>query len=142
MDLTGHVNAGNITGTDLYTQTSNAGTGSNAVITGTGRVAPISASSKRYKDHISSVTLEQAMKVLDIPVINFKYKDGYLAKGDEMEGKQMPGFYAEDVYELIPEAIYHDKEGRVENWKERIILPLMLKVIQEQQHEIDELKRR
>lgn len=142
MDLTGHVNAGNITGTDLYTQTSNAGTGSNAVITGTGRVAPISASSKRYKDHISSVTLEQAMKVLDIPVINFKYKDGYLAKGDEMEGKQMPGFYAEDVYELIPEAIYHDKEGRVENWKERIILPLMLKVIQEQQHEIEELKRR
>ena len=142
MDLTGHVNAGNITGTDLYTQTSNAGTGSNAVITGTGRVAPISASSKRYKDHISSVTLEQAMKVLDIPVINFKYKDGYLAKGDEMEGKQMPGFYAEDVYGLIPEAIYHDKEGRVENWKERIILPLMLKVIQEQQHEIDELKRR
>lgn len=142
IDLTGHVNAGNITGTDLYTQTTNAGTGSNAVITGTGRVAPISASSKRYKDHISSVTLEQAMKVLDIPVINFKYKDGYLAKGDEMEGKQMPGFYAEDVYELIPEAIYHDKEGRVENWKERIILPLMLKVIQEQQHEIEELKRR
>lgn len=142
IDLTGHVNAGNITGTDLYTQTSNAGTGSNAVITGTGRVAPTTASSKRYKDHISSVTLEQAMKVLDIPVINFKYKEGYLAKGDEMEGKQMPGFYAEDVYGLIPEAIYHDREGRVENWKERIILPLMLKVIQEQQHEIDELKRR
>lgn len=142
IDLTGHVIAGNITGTDLYTQTSNAGTGSNAVITGTGRVAPTTASSKRYKDHISSVTLEQAMKVLDIPVINFKYKDGYLAKGDEMEGKQMPGFYAEDVYELIPEAIYHDKEGRVENWKERIILPLMLKVIQEQQHEIEELKKR
>lgn len=142
IDLTGHVNAGNITGTDLYTQTSNAGTGSNAVITGTGRVAPTTASSKRYKDHISSVTLEQAMKVLDIPVINFKYKEGYLAKGDEMEGKPMPGFYAEDVYGLIPEAIYHDREGRVENWKERIILPLMLKVIQEQQHEIDELKRR
>lgn len=142
IDLTGHVNAGNITGAELYTQTSNAGTGSNAVITGTGRVAPISASSKRYKDHISSVTLEQAMKVLDIPVINFKYKDGYLAKGDEMEGKPMPGFYAEDVYDLIPEAIYHDKEGRVENWKERIILPLMLKVMQEQQHEIEELKRR
>ena len=142
IDMTGHVNAGNITGAELYTQTSNAGTGSNAVITGTGRVAPISASSKRYKDHISSVTLEQAMKVLDIPVINFKYKDGYLAKGDEMEGKPMPGFYAEDVYDLIPEAIYHDKEGRVENWKERIILPLMLKVMQEQQHEIEELKRR
>ena len=142
MDLTGHVNAGNITGTDLYTQTSNAGTGSNAVITGTGRVAPISASSKRYKDHISSVTLEQAMKVLDIPVINFKYKDGYLAKGDEMEGKAIPGFYAEDIEGLVPIAVYHNKDGQVENWQERVILPLMLKVIQEQQHEIDELKRR
>lgn len=142
IDLTGHVNAGNITGTDLYTQTSNAGTGSNAVITGTGRVAPTTASSKRYKDHISSVTLEQAMKVLDIPVINFKYKDGYLVKGDEMEGKAIPGFYAEDIESLIPIAVYHNKDGQVESWLERIMIPLMLKVIQEQQHEIEELKRR
>lgn len=142
IDLTGHVNAGNITGSDLYTQTTNAGTGSNAVITGTGRVAPISASSKRYKDHISSVTLEQAMKVLDIPVINFKYKDGYLADGDEMEGEAIPGFYAEDIEGLVPVAVYHNKDGQVENWQERVILPLMLKIIQEQQHEIDELKRR
>ena len=117
------------------------GTGTIAVWSG-GELKGQSSSSRRYKDHVSSVTLEQAMKVLDIPVINFKYKDGYLAKGDEMEGKPMPGFYAEDVCELIPEAIYHDKEGRVENWKERIILPLMLKVIQEQQHRIEQLERR
>lgn len=101
-----------------------------------------SSSSKRYKDHVSSVDFEQAKKVLDIPVVNFKYKDGYLAKDDELNGKPMPGFYAEDVEKLIPEAVYHlgGIGGEVENWKERIILPLLLRVVQEQQKEIDELK--
>ena len=60
-------------------------------------------------------------------------------KDDEMVGVTMPGFYAEDVEKIIPEAVYH-KNGKVENWKERIILPLLLKVVQEQQKEIDELK--
>lgn len=101
-----------------------------------------SSSSKRYKDHVSSVDFEQAKKVLDIPVVNFKYKDGYLAKDDELNGKPMPGLYAEDVEKLIPEAVYHlgGIGGEVENWKERIILPLLLRVVQEQQKEIDELK--
>lgn len=101
-----------------------------------------SSSSKRYKDHVSSVDYEQAKKVLDIPVVNFKYKDGYLAKDDELNGKPMPGLYAEDVEKLIPEAVYHlgGIGGEVENWKERIILPLLLRVVQEQQKEIEELK--
>lgn len=101
-----------------------------------------SSSSKRYKDHVSSVDFEQAKKVLDIPVVNFKYKDGYLAKDDELNGKPMPGLYAEDVEKLIPEAVYHlgGIGGEVENWKERIILPLLLRVVQEQQKEINELK--
>lgn len=80
--------------------------------------------------------------MLNIPVVNFQYKDGYLEKGDEMEGKTMPGLYAEDVERCVPEGIYHNKEGKVENWKERILLPLMLRVIQDQQHRIEHLERR
>ena len=119
----------------------NSGSGTTAIWSG-GELRGQSSSSRRYKDHVSSVTLEEALKVLDIPVINFRYKDGYLADGDEMEGKAIPGFYAEDIEDLVPIAVYHNKDGQVENWQERVILPLMLKVIQEQQHEIDELKRR
>ena len=117
------------------------GTGTIAVWSG-GELKGQSSSSRRYKDHVSSVTLEEALRVLDIPVINFRYKDGYLADGDEMEGKTIPGFYAEDIEGLVPIAVYHNKDGKVENWQERVILPLMLKVIQEQQHRIEQLERR
>lgn len=142
IDLTGHVNAGNITGAELYTQTSNAGTGSNAVITGTGRIAPTSASSRRYKKDMGLVNVSQAREVLNVPVVNFQYKSGYLAEGDEKEGVTIPGFFAEDVERCIPEAVYHNKDGKVENWMERIMLPLMLRVIQDQQHRIEELERK
>jgi hypothetical protein len=75
-------------------------------------------------------------------VVNFQYKTGYLAKGDEKEGVTLPGFFAEDVERCIPEAVYHNKDGKVENWMERIMLPLMLRVIQDQQHRIEELERK
>jgi hypothetical protein len=98
------------------------------------------SSSKRYKNHVGDVTKEQAEAILDIPVINFIYKDGYLAEDDELCGKSIPGFYAEDIEELIPEAVYHDDDGQAENWNARILIPLLLKMTQEQQKEINELK--
>ena len=43
----------------------------------------------------------EAEKLLDIPVVWFKYKEGYLAKEDRFVDKPMPGFYAEDVYRVV-----------------------------------------
>ena len=142
INASGHIETlnSNIKGKEVYTLTSSTGTGDNAVITSSGRIAPASSSSRRYKIDRGKVELSEALKVLDIPVVKFSYKDGYLHEDDEMVGVTMPGFYAEDVAELIPEAIYHNKDGQIENWKERIILPLLLRVVQEQQKEIDELK--
>ena len=93
-------------------------------------VAYLSSSSKRYKDHIADMTLEEAQKILDIPVIWFKYKDGYLNKTDWLNGKKLPGFYAEDVYSIFPEAAQLNEEGKPEDWNFRILIPLMLKLIQ------------
>ena len=64
------------------------------------------------------------------------YKDAYLPETDELYRKPMPGLYAEDVGDVIPEAVFHNSCGKVENWKERILLPLMLRVIQEQEKRI------
>ena len=139
IDATGHINGGNITGSDLYTKTGSTAGGSTAVISSSGRVAPSSSSSKRYKIEKGYVDADKAKKLLDLPVIQFQYKDGYIEKGDELEHRIIPGFYAEDVENLIPEAVFH-KDGKVENWMERIILPLLLKLVQEQQKEINELK--
>lgn len=93
-------------------------------------VAYLSSSSKRYKHHIADMTLNEAKKILDVPVIWFKYKENYLSPTDWLNGKKLPGFYAEDVYSIFPEAAQLNEEGKPEDWNFRILIPLMLKLIQ------------
>ena len=93
-------------------------------------VAYLSSSSKRYKDHIADMTINEAKKILDVPVIWFKYKENYLSPTDWLNGKKLPGFYAEDVYSIFPEAAQLNEEGKPEDWNFRILIPLMLKLIQ------------
>ena len=93
-------------------------------------VAYLSSSSKRYKDHIGDMTLEEARKILDIPVIWFKYKDNYLSETDWLNGKKLPGFYAEDVYDCFPQATQLNENGEPEDWNFRVIIPAMLRLIQ------------
>jgi len=105
------------------------------------RLYIVSSSSKRYKDHLEYVDIDDASRILDIPVVKFKYKDGYLVDDDEFVGKPIYGLYAEDVEKVVPEAVFH-QEGKVENWKDRTILTLMLRVIQDQQKRIEELEKK
>jgi hypothetical protein len=93
-------------------------------------VAYLSSSAKRYKNHLSNMTLDEAEKILDIPVVWFNYKEGYLAEDDQMNGKPVPGMYAEDVAKYYPVGAYNNEEGLVENWNERMIIPAMLKLLQ------------
>ena len=90
----------------------------------------MSSSSKRYKKHVGDLTAEQAEKALDIPVVWFRYKKGYLEKNDYFCGKAIPGFYAEDVCKCIPEAVQINDDGTVEDWNYRILVPIMMKLIQ------------
>lgn len=107
---------------------------------GSVKLAHSTGSSKRYKNHVCDMTSEYARKILGITPIIFTYKDGYLMSGDECEGKEIPGFYAEDVEEHLPMGVFH-KDGLTENWKPDRLIPPMLKLIQDQQEEIDNLKR-
>ena len=93
-------------------------------------VCYLSSSSKRYKDHIADMTLNEAKKILDVPVIWFKYKENYLSPTDWLNGKKLPGFYAEDVYAALPEAAQINENGEPEDWNFRVIIPAMLKLIQ------------
>ena len=103
-------------------------------------VAYLSSSSKRYKNHVSDVSDEEALKILDIPVIKFKYKDGYLFPTDFLVDKEIPGFYAEDVEEINPILCQYNEDGSVEDWNYRTMIPYMLKTIQIQQKRIDDLQ--
>lgn len=105
-------------------------------------VAYLSSSSKRYKNHVSDVPDEEALKILDIPVIKFKYKDGYLFPTDFLVDKEIPGFYAEDVEEVNPILCQYNEDGSVEDWNYRTMIPYMLKTMQIQQKRIDDLEAR
>lgn len=94
-------------------------------------VLKLSSSSKRYKDHIGYMSTGEAEKILDIPVVWFKYKDGYLRSDDAFVGKPIPGFYAEDVEEHYPVAVQRNEDGSVEDWNYRTLIPAMMKLIQE-----------
>lgn len=105
-------------------------------------VYKLSSSSKRYKKHVKNMTSSEAERLLDIPVVWFEYNEGYLAPGDRFEGKPLPGFYAEDVYEAFPEGAMLNEDGQVEDWNYRTMIPAMMKLIQDQQETINSLNKR
>lgn len=107
---------------------------------GSARICTASSSSKRYKDHIAILKDSEAEKLLDIPVVWFKYKEGYLAKEDRFVDKPLPGFYAEDVYRAFPECAMINPDTSVEDWNYRTLIPPMLKLIQNLYKEVKILK--
>ena len=70
----------------------------------------------------------------------FRYKDGYLDESDGSANKFILGFIAEDVDEVFPEAVSYE-DGKAETWKERIMIPAMLKLIQEQNERLKKLEK-
>lgn len=90
------------------------------------------ASSKRYKHDIRSLTGSlEASKLLTVPVVQYIYNADYLSEEDARYGKYIPGFIAEDIAELYPIAVETDEEGRPEDWNIRLIVPPMLQLIQD-----------
>lgn len=124
----------------LYNLT--AVTGKTLGIASDRHVGTIASSSKRYKDSMGLVSTEDACKVLCLPVVRFKYKPGYLYKNDDLYNKTIPGFYAEEIDDILPEAVIHDEQGRPEDWNQRILIPLMLKLIQDMNKRIKELENK
>lgn len=100
-----------------------------------------SSSSKRYKDIGSDISEQEIEEWYNIEPTWAKYKDGYLVKGDENEGRYIPMFIAEDVEEYFPEATRH-ANGQVEDWNERIMIPAMFAMIKQQKAEIDMLNKK
>lgn len=111
---------------------------------GVGRLFKDTSSSKRYKDHIGYMEEEESEKLYSLPVVLFKYKEGYLPPEDQRYKATVPGFYAEDMAKYIPIAADYgdiDGESLPENWNDRYLIPYMVKCIQEQHKEIEILKR-
>lgn len=104
-----------------------------------GTVTRAASSSKRYKDIGDAISEMDIDNWYKIEPVWAKYKDGYLAEGDENEGRYLPMFIAEDVEEHFPQAATH-MNGQVEDWNYRMMIPAMFAMIKQQKCEIDNLK--
>lgn len=127
-----------------YANAPQTGGGDYVRIGSSGRIFRQGSSSIRYKNHIRYMNAKEAENLYNIPVVFFKYKDGYLAKDDPKIDEALPGFYAEDIAEYVPGAAdYKNIDGQrlPENWDSRYLIPYMVKCIQEQHKEIEILKR-
>lgn len=142
LDMTG----GSIIGTGqcsfAMTYSSTSSVAANTVVVSGGTLYRSTSSSKRYKHDITSKLSEDPEKLYDVEVRQYKYNDDYLSKDDQRYGKDIIGFIAEEVAEAMPGAVDYDDEGRPEMWNVHVIVPAMMKLIQNQKKEIDELRAR
>lgn len=113
--------------------------GAALVVGSSGMVFKRSSSSKRYKDIGESIIPSEIEEWYKIEPVWAKYKDGYLAEGDENEGRYLPMFIAEDVEEHFPQAATH-ANNQIEDWNYRMMIPAMFAMIKSQKFEIDNLK--
>ena len=95
-----------------------------------------SSSSKRYKDIGNDISEQEIEKWYNIEPTWAKYKEGYLVKGDENEGRYIPMFIAENVEAFFSEATRH-QNGLVEDWNERIMIPAMFAMLKNQKAQLD-----
>ena len=123
------------------TTTSNAYCGFNSL----GYLQEYSGSSKRYKHGFHSLSedlKDKFRKLYDLEVKSWTYNDDYLSEEDELYKTETYGLIAEDVSEVLPEAVVHDKEGNSNNYRDRHILNAMLVLLQEQKIQLDSLESR
>lgn len=98
------------------------------------------SSSERYKENITDELDDDLNpeKLYDLPVKQYNYKPEY-SDMELVAGTQI-GIIAEDVEKYYPNALIRNTEGEAESWQDRIMIPAMLKLIQQQKKEIDLLK--
>lgn len=119
---------------------------SNMVITESGVFGRSTSSSERYKKDIQLADINELKGLYDLPVKKFKYKDDYIATDDELYGKDLYGFIVEDLDGILPCAVQHikneDDETVPEMWNSNIIIPSLLKLIQDLNNRLSNLEKK
>lgn len=132
----GSINSGqncNITGRFISTGTYNNTTSgsSNLNIASNGYIARSTSSSRRYKLDIKNVVNDDInpLNLLDVPVRQFKYKEGYITN-DPDNSTEYIGFIVEELEKHYPQAVEYEN-GKPEMWNYKVLIPAMLWLIQD-----------
>lgn len=96
-------------------------------------------SSRKFKENINPLSTEEANKILDVEVVTFDYKDGVCGEDERYNNR---GVIAEQVEPIISYVVEHSTEDEEEVLRVdyRKFIPYLIKVVQNQQTEIDNLK--
>jgi hypothetical protein len=100
-----------------------------------GRLVDNGASSQRYKHDIVNlmdVSELDPRRLYELPVRAFRYNLDYLSAYDDRYDMLIQGFIAEEVDEFYPLAADYEPTIGIHTWNERMIIPAMLALIQEQ----------
>lgn len=123
---------------DVRMATPPTGTGSTLVITSNHEIRR-SSSSLRYKTNIKDIE-QDVTGLYGLKIREFEYKPDCIEESDERFGKSIIGFIAEEVEDVLPIATVHNEKGECEDWDVRVLVPSMLKLLQEQKNQIDVLE--
>jgi hypothetical protein len=113
----------------------------NVYITSAGTFGRGASSSQRYKidiDDVKDDTLNP-YHILNIPVRQFKYNESHVPVNKNKDDLYI-GLIAEEVAMTYPAAAEYNEDGQIEMWNIKVIVPAMLKILQDQQKEINLLK--
>lgn len=99
------------------------------------------SSSIKIKENIEDMDLDEAKELFNLRPVKFDYKEGFGQKDQR-------GLIAEEVAEVLPKLVVAEvgEEG-TEDWCPASVdyigvVPYLIKIVQEQQKEIDELKKK
>lgn len=90
-------------------------------------------SSQRYKKNIIDMTEEEAKKILKCRVVDYDYIN-------EADGTNCQGLIAEEVAELCEYPVYRKPDGTIEGLDYSKFVPMLIKMVQIQQKQIDKLE--
>lgn len=101
-----------------------------------------SLSDERYKTNIRPIEASLE-KIKQINTVRFDYvqKDKLPEKVVDSTRSNRVGFIAQELREVLPEAVDYDPYERVYTVDYSVVIPFLVKAIQEQQAEIEALKR-
>jgi hypothetical protein len=117
------------------TLSSLAGTGSRTVIANASGLLSAPVSDRSVKEKIQN--LHNALSIIGrLRPRTYFFKEGWKNYG---EGMQF-GFVAQEIQQVLPNSVYINPNGKM-GYNETDIIPILVKAVQEQQKEIEQLKK-
>jgi len=128
---------------DLVSQTTTNAANINTASNNNGLIARVTGSSRSFKNSIGDLANNlSASQILNIQVRQFKFNNDYLNQSDSRYDTFVPGFIIEELIDVAPIIVDVNSDGNLENWNPRFLIPLMLKLIQEQNSKLTQLEQR